>query len=313
MQNKHHHHIIPRAYLSGFECPEKPSWIWVYERGKNHNPGYMKSKYNPRQLPIKTKAGVAKDFYAAPNGQGGIDFNSNENILEKQEFPSNSIFEKLRNSQMITLTEKMVLSEYMAMLIRRVPKALVRQEEKWPELIKSTDIFTNILKQIDDAIQNTDVNDAKKILNLLFAREVACKRWEECKSEIPRDISRALMVRESILIADNLSQMTWQFLVAPSDHLFITSDNPIFFFSELGIKGHPSSEVSFPISKNIALAASWDKRVLEGLFHANSQSVEEINRRTARNAHSEVYCSKPLRCVTEILNKRNHQVSLIFG
>lgn len=109
-----------------------------------------------------------------------------------------------------------------------------------------------------------------------------------------------------------IAQMTWQFLTAPQDEIFITNDNPVFFFEKLGIAGHPRSEVTFPISSNIALVASLNKGLSENISPATSQELKEINRRTAYSAMQEIYCSQNKSWIVNILNKKNHQVNFLY-
>lgn len=49
-----------------------------------------------------------------------------------------------------------------------------------------------------------------------------------------------------------LSRMTWRFLIIERRPAFVASDNPVFYDASIGI-GRAESEVSFPISSNVAL------------------------------------------------------------
>ena len=26
------HHYVPQRYLRGFQCPEKPGWVWAFDK-----------------------------------------------------------------------------------------------------------------------------------------------------------------------------------------------------------------------------------------------------------------------------------------
>jgi uncharacterized protein DUF4238 len=77
--------------------------------------------------------------------------------------------------------------------------------------------------------------------------------------------------------------MTWQFLTCGSGQVFLTCDNPVFYFEEIGI-GKPYSEVTVPLSSQIALWANWRQDLKEGFVPTTSQAVKEINRRTVTRA-----------------------------
>jgi hypothetical protein len=105
-----------------------------------------------------------------------------------------------------------------------------------------------------------------------------------------------------------LSLMTWRFVVCKDKEFFLTSDDPVFILS--GIK-NPESEVSFPISKSIALWATWRQDLEEGFFEATRQVVKEINRRTISNALNFVYTPEKASWINKILSKKNIRLSRI--
>jgi uncharacterized membrane-anchored protein YitT (DUF2179 family) len=110
---------------------------------------------------------------------------------------------------------------------------------------------------------------------------------------------------------DVLSQMTWRFLIANDDQYFITSDNPLFFFSWMGI-GKEKSEVTFPISKKIALWATWRVDMTEGFFSTTSQAVKEINRGTASILSQYLYSPFADTWIQTLANKGKHRVTRLI-
>jgi Protein of unknown function (DUF4238) len=100
--------------------------------------------------------------------------------------------------------------------------------------------------------------------------------------------------------------MNWQFLVARDGMEFVTSDKPGFFFEEFGLN-KPYSEITFPISTDIALAAYWHTELGEGFFPATDAAVEEINWRTASAATCYVFASCKAKWILEAFNKNRHQ------
>jgi Protein of unknown function (DUF4238) len=91
------------------------------------------------------------------------------------------------------------------------------------------------------------------------------------------------MVAPGSKLVSAISQMNWQFLIAPDDSKFLTSDNPVFFFEGIGLN-KPQSEITFPISSTVALAAFGRAGFREGFVTTTTQVVAEINRRTAQSS-----------------------------
>ena len=81
--------------------------------------------------------------------------------------------------------------------------------------------------------------------------------------------------------------MNWLFLRSQADQ-FLTGDNPVFFFEHEGI-GKPTSELTFPLSSNLALWATRLPRPSMQYLAASPAGVREINRRTAHNSVRFVY------------------------
>lgn len=312
MQDKHNHHIIPQFYLKGFECLEKPSFVWVYEKGKDFMPGYIKSKYNPRQAPI-SKVGFERDYYAVPDRQGGTDFNKYEDILQTKETAADTLLRKIRNQQMISKAEKIIFAEYIVSFISRVPRFENHLESLWPDSIQiEKDRTIRHISRLKKKYQQIPHDDQEKLVKWQNKICIWEKVLEVSPKDLPREGSRMLMAKGNVNAVHIISQMTWQFLTAPQGDFFITNDNPVFFFEKLGIAGHPRSEVTFPISSDIALVASLNRELPEKIFSAKSQELKEINRRSARSAMKQVYCSKSESWVANILNKKNYQVNFLY-
>jgi hypothetical protein len=125
------------------------------------------------------------------------------------------------------------------------------------------------------------------------------------------------MVYTSNKMSQHIAQMTWSYLLAPQSELFITGDNPVFISDDLSVDqnkvAYQCFEFSFPISKDVAIRASWDKKWKEDFVEASRLDVLEINRRVACIAFKEVYCSQSLKWITKLLNKKNHQLNVIAG
>ena len=56
--------------------------------------------------------------------------------------------------------------------------------------------------------------------------------------------------------------------------------------------GKPESEVTFPVSSNIVLWATWRKDIKETYSVIHKQAIKEVNRRTATNTTRFAYHAK---------------------
>ena len=108
-----------------------------------------------------------------------------------------------------------------------------------------------------------------------------------------------------------LSHMTWRFLIAENGQYFITSDNPLFFFQDMGI-GKKLSEVSIPIAKNLALWTTWRNDLVEGYFPARTRVVKEINRRIASISKQFIFSSFSERWIRTLADKTIYKLNRIM-
>ena len=77
-------------------------------------------------------------------------------------------------------------------------------------------------------------------------------------------------------------KMTWTFYVCTRPDLFITNDNPVFIHRSSGI-GKWYSDLSFPVSGDVSVFASWLRRQDLEYRQATPQGFRELNRRMAVN------------------------------
>ncbi|CAN5388252.1 MAG: DUF4238 domain-containing protein [Pyrinomonadaceae bacterium] len=309
-ENKRNHHTLPKLYLKGFVEKEGEPFIWVYERGKSYNPGLKRGKYNPYRDSINY-AGAERDVYAYTNKDGVTDFNTYENVLEKLEKPADPVFQKIRNQQMITSDEKTIFASYMIMMIKRVPRRKERAKEIWPSTLDSFEESSELMQWLNAEEANTDPNDLEKLAKLSRLGAEVRRILEEYRENIPTEILLKTMVLESALLPV-IGDMNWQFFIAPEGYSFFTSDNPVFYFESFGLN-KLYSEITFPISSNIVLAASWHKELGEGFFPANSETVLEVNRRTASIASMNAYHSRKTSWLVDVLNKQRHRLNLLYS
>lgn len=289
---KRNHHILPKLYLSGFIITPGQPFIWAYKRGEKYNPGNGKITNNPCKHSIGRL--TARDFYAYPVEDGTKDFDSYENFLEKLEKPADQVFRKLRSRQTITSKEKQIFCLYLVQMVKRVPAHR-------KELSDIAKIVATTYEMPQEAMARLNLpNDetTRRRVKQLTARLSQQEGFDN------RIHLKVLSLVTSSLLLDVLAKMSWRFFVAPPNHRFLTGDNPVFFTRPIGLD-KADSEISFPISSEICLAAS-NRVYPEGFIEAPTQIVKELNRRTATHALQFLYSSQSEPWIVTLFNKEHH-------
>jgi hypothetical protein len=292
---KREHHVLPELYLRGFMIKGDTPFIWTYKRGELYNPGIGKITNNPYKISVKAKH--VKDFYAYPEKGGHKDFDTYENFLESLEKPANPIFQKLRAFRPISAEEKRMFTLYIVQMFRRVPAYRKNMKEM---LVKTAPNYVprNVPKEIRDNLSMSEM------------RQVVQEISQEDGVEIQSQLKSFTTAKDSILI-DKIFGMRWQFFIAPSGHPFLTGDNPIHFPQKLGLK-HIKAELSFPISSEVTLVASWQMGRDEDFANATPEIVRMINRRIGGNASHEIYFCESHEWAANLLNRGGYEYRPIY-
>jgi Protein of unknown function (DUF4238) len=266
---KRNHHTLPRLYLRGFAAAPTRPFVWEYSKGMQFNPGRNRNKNNPIELPLK-RAGAELDAYSYRRRDGTLDTDTFENALEKREKPADRILRKIRMHQVLSADDKEIFAKYIILMHKRVPRRKESIREKWPELIASSRTI--------QALRSPEVLTA-----LSEERRAEVRRVLEKYDHGPIDeVMLGSMIIDWEATPAVLAAMYWRFLIAEGDYLYLTSDDPVFTFGALGLNKF-GSELSFPITSTICLAASWQHGE-EGYISAHPSFVKQLNCRTASNA-----------------------------
>ena len=288
---KRQHHITPRVYLEGFASKEQPTVVYVFEKARG-----------PRPLPIPV-TGVQKDYYAVTRDDGTKDTQTVEDYLAHEiESPANPIIRKIRDRQMPEASEKLVLARYISAMMTRVPQHRARQRKTTKTVAEQEKAKWQ--EAIDQAIVENPAME-EKLQRLRFE---ALRHIDKFSSD-PPDSLFANSIMDADKYASKIHNMKWVFFITKTRQGFITSDNPVFFFESIGLVGRDDyegyGEISFPISREIALWASWQQKE-ERFLLVNEHLVREINNRTASTAQRYLYYSTSARWV-DALAKRNKE------
>ena len=277
-------HYVPRYYLKGFSQNDGKT-IYVYD----------KTEQRCFETQVKSIANET-DFYS-PEVEGYL-----ANTIEAS---ANDVLKKIRDRVEISAYDKQILSAYMTCMIKRVPKG----KEKLKELAPG--IAEEVRQKIDILLDAAAREQPDKNEFIQERRAEIGEIIDRYAKDPPNQIWLINMPPEkSPRVLAALSSMTWQFLIFDGYPAFLSSDNPLFFFTSMGI-GKPESEVTFPISSNIALWATWRLDLKEGYFPTNSQVVKELNRRTCSIATRYIFHCKSEDWVLPVLTMGRWQLSMI--
>ena len=257
-------HYIPQYYLKSFS-KDKGRTIWVYD------------KQDSRKFSTQVKSIANITGFYTPKIEQYL-----SNVVESQ---ANVVLRKIIERDKITVDDKKILSEYMVVMMKRVPWGKERVRKFVPSVAKE------VSQKIHEALN--------------FAKSMQIGRAEfieKRRTEIQKYIDRYTREQQKEIWLDNIppgmsprvvaaiSSMTWIFWTFDQHPAFLTSDNPIFYFTHIGI-GKPKSEISFPISSHIVLWANWRHDLSEGYLPTNVQVVKELNRRMVSIASRYVFHS----------------------
>ncbi len=277
-------HYVPRYYLLGFADP-KSNLLWRFDT-------QIRSSLHTS---VKNVGGE-NNFYSE---------NVERYLAEKIESPAVKIYAKIKDHEILSQDEKYIFSNYLAVMIKRVPTNLELMK------IKSPEIIDNVLNPIDDRIDKLIESGSEKV-NILIKRKaelLAIK--EKYQNGLPKEIWEAILPPEkSPRIVDALAKMTWIFYSWDREPGLITSDNPVFFFTSMGI-GNKYSEVSFPLTTRVVLWCSWRQDLVEGYYKGSSQLYKEFNRRTIKNKLRYVFSDNNYYWIPILIDKTNLRLTMI--
>ena len=298
MPIRHKQHVTPQYYLLGFtECPGS-NLIWRYEKGS--------------QCVLETGAkhvGWIRDYYARENADGTIDYDSHEHYLEsKIESPANLVIARIRRREAITPEQKVIMAQYVSVMLRRVPHHRERQTKEFaPKVAQS------LSGSLDQWLAGMLEKDPSLQDRLEAVRDEMKGHLAEFGTHPP---SKLLLPFANDRIAGVIAAMRWCFLTCDyPDMAFATSDNPVFYFEHTGIgrPERPWGEFTLPLSSQVALWATWRTDIVDGYLPAPRQAVKEITRRSVSTATRYVYYQGKADWLLRMVNKPHHQLQNLAG
>lgn len=259
------HHYVPQKYLRGFADPKTPDFLWQFDK--------KTQQFTERQASIK-KIAQQRAFY---------DEDTERLLNEDVECPGNAVLDKLRSGDFeLSHADRANLSVYIATMTHRVPNHRAKADQMAPEVLSNvTDRLRKTIRAYADAGRiSQDVAERR----LTETDDVEAKFSEQMPSEVMADMYSPWPTER---VVDAIYGMHWRFAFATGGQQFVTTDNPAFFFTCYGL-GSDESELTFPVSSDLAIFGSW--RPLHGdPFIRVTQFVKEANRRLISDATRFVY------------------------
>ena len=266
-------HYVPQNYLKGFSDPERPAMIWISDKSE--------PAHRPKRLPIKAVA-QRPDFYTAEAEQW---------LNKFVEIPAQEQLRQLAAGEHIEGVDRLIVAIYIQVMALRVPFA--------------RNVLGNMVRDgVADFVAElkSDPNEVPEGMSEESFHQLL-DSWQQGIHENGPSLEpmrKPWIQRE---LVDRIYSMTWRVVGASAPNAFLTGDNPVSFTYETGLL-HPEGELTFPISSQAALHASWVPGPTETIFVAGTDFVaQEINRRTAHAAERFLFAANENVQADELANQ----------
>ena len=274
---KKRHHYLPETYLKGFTDSSSEN-LWVYLKD---SPIVRKS--TPRN------EGCQKYYYAFYDVKGSRHTNTIEDFFSDIEHKFSNVLIKIHDCVKLSNQDRINLAVFIAFMQTRGPWFRSEIDRMAAEHINKVGLenakkdFKSSLDTISKIIGIKPKIQDDDFLNLLSSRGSI--------------FSLTQVFDSAYNFYKQLLEFKWRFLFSNTKLKYITSDNPIYYYSENDqntIQGdrilNKNVEMTIPLSKKVALLA-MRKKLQEGYGDANRISIKAINKRTVWGAKNNIYAS----------------------
>ena len=231
-----------------------------------------------------------------------------EEALRQVEGPANVVMAKLVNNEMISSTERMQLTLYVAVALKRVPYRRRKALEMFPGVLDNTlkelrAELTQAAAKIEPPVDDERLRDRLDEIENIFRAKFGDAPPEEVVRQIREPWPTPGML-------EAIYRMTWRVLIAEGPTGFWTTDNPVFFFESDGIATR-EAEVSFPLAPTHALHGCWVLAASSSFafWRAPERFVREVNRRLASTTERLAFSDRLEDWMMPTLQKRNPYLS----
>jgi len=129
--------------------------------------------------------------------------------------------------------------------------------EQFPKVVEAEK--ANLEELVANAHSFIDQSDVQEVTFFNKYFEVRRNLLDEYeRNGMPRELQlRTIVESDMPQVRMAMLSMTWQFFVAPDDHIFVTADNPVHTLKGGVGFTKPYSELTFPVSSRVVLVGSY--------------------------------------------------------
>ena len=291
-------HYLPKgAYLSFFEIPSKPDFIYFYQRGK------------PAIFVNTHKVAKEKHLYSFTDKEGNLNTNL-EIALGEFEGEVKPLLAKLNGAREIleiTLTERNRLMTFISLQAVRTPTfrtTLKQTTAKLRQVVmqmyaSNKEVFTNLMKRAGKdkvVMDDISIDDLREFIldETRYTMEAEGDYFLGQQFQLQDSIFRAIVPKTPLLLRCE-------------DERFITSDHPVLLISNPEVPkmyrgGFLMSDVLFPIGRNVSLVLKTERHP-EPITRADQcfpiavkwispNEVRQINKITIGHAENYLFASE---------------------
>ena len=270
---KKKHHYLPTFYLKGFTNSDR---LWVYEKGN------LKVRSSSPE-----EEGCQRFYHAFVTHEGNKDTNTIENYFDKIETNTGVLLANIHRHENLSDQARQEFALFVSFMLTRVPLFRNEIEKMAAEHIKRVGLDTaksNFKISLDtiEAVLGIKPNISENELTKLPSRRGSV-------------FSLSQIFHVAIDFFPKFLNLKWRFLFSNRDYKYVTSDNPLYFYSASASGALPRDdfvnddiEITLPLSKEVALIAGRHN-IQDGYGNAQGQTIKSINKRTVLSAKSKVY------------------------
>jgi hypothetical protein len=304
MGEKKRHHKIPEFYLRGFMCRRGGERLWMYERGGAA----------PKAVSVKD-ATVEKGFYRVRT-KTDHDPNTVENLLSLIESSAAPIHQRILSGHYPIGQEKADYSYFLATLFTRTSNSIEVTRKTMTEL---ANLNKNLLAENPEAFRDFVTSyEQHSGKSLEIDTEELRTGFREARIGINPDLNLVLSVLDlASEVWHPLNAMQWTLIRNRGDLCFMSSDNPVCLhdparhtddFLGIGFVSAPTVQVTCPLSRDVALLATWSDVLYPRDCNAGNPLVRCINQRTVMNCERFVYAPDHTRAIQRFVNRTRPMV-----
>ena len=268
--------------MKHFSPKNKKGLIWVYSEEK------------PKLRSIEKHVASIENYYMIDTNEG------QSNIMEKKfgeiETQAGRVIKKLsENNLKLNHDEMNILIIFMSYLRARIPA--FRDSVNDPVSLERK-LHLRILAQHEELFKkemgeiSEELDESERFTYSEF-KEYITKNIDKLDLRMSQNDSIKTILFSAEELQSIFSKMKWNFLIAPNDCCYITSDRPVFPFMNNWKMPYPLGfaykdiEVYFPVTPKICMMGTY--RDLTISYNASEDKVNVINARILNNFYKYVY------------------------